>query len=572
MSQESEVLEWKGHLARGKKYREKFYTEGDMLRFQNYFDNIFPLGTQRWDSKNDPEDRSFVPVNLAATIGRQMVRQVYYKNPRVIVVPRKVEFQAHARVLQNITNAIIRKIMLKREMRMGIQDTYTLGTGIFKVGYDSEFGFSDEVLQSTEPLEGSATDQGKKGELIEYRSNVFSGMPWALRAHPNDFVVPWDTRELTSAPWAVHWFVRPLADVRADPKLNSTGLEEDAEATAIMAELDIGIDPAGIPGGTVKMVALAEIHDLREGRVRVLAKNHKRWLRDEEDVIATEIGHLPFHSLIFNPRSQHFWGTSDVHTIEPQLMELNDIRTQDMKQRRISIAHLLYNKALIEEEELEKLVSEDVGAAVAVDGNPGEVATFMQYHQGPDMITASNTVQGDIRAMVGFSRNQLGTGMGGRRTATEIGEISQAFDVGIGGRRDDVNDVIIAIAEDIAQLIFAFWTEPRVASRVPGPGGNLFDVTYTGPQLRAKYDFQIGAEDSRPVDSTSRKKEAVELINALKGIEGLDIGGMVKQILGGAYEGIEFDQFQSQQQPQAQSMEQFGQTVQGGAAGANAGL
>ena len=544
MSQATEVVHWKGNIQRGTNFRQRFYKDSDWLRFEKYFQNIHQVDGKDYDPKADPTERSMVIVNLIATIGRMLVNQVYYRNPHIFVRPQRAEHAAGAVILQNIINAIIRKVGVKHEMRMAIQDAYTLGTAIIKEGYDSEFGLSTDVQNAAEPLEASDTSEGKKGERIEYRTNIFPGFPWAIRVHPADFVVPYDTRELASARWACHAYTRALEDVKADPKFSSAGLEADTELAKRLSQGSLtegtpGTDTTGAGSELPEIVRLYEIHDLRKKRVRVFAYNHKKWLRDDPNILIEELGRLPFQALIFNPQSRYFWGISDVHTIEQQQWELNDIRTQDAKQRRISIMKFLYDAELIDEDELEKLVSEQVGAGVKCKGNPREAVAFVQPHQGPDMMTAAKTVQEDIRAQVGFSRIQMGEQLSGRRTAKEVGDIGAAFDVGISAKRDRVNDILINTARDMAELVFAFWRVPRIATRVPRTDGSLRDVLFTGPELRGEYDFVIGAEDSAPVNRAERKRELMELLGALKGIEGADIKGLLGQMLPNLYEGLD---------------------------------
>ena len=58
----------------------------------------------------------------------------------------------------------------------------------------------------------------------------------------------------------------------------------------------------------------------------------------------------------------------DAQVMEPYQLERNEIRTQNMKHRRVALAKLFAKRGVITPDEAAKLFSEDVGALVELDG------------------------------------------------------------------------------------------------------------------------------------------------------------------------------------------------------------
>ena len=80
---------------------------------------------------------------------------------------------------------------------------------------------------------------------------------------------------------------------------------------------------------------------------------------------------VPVFELVFNYDDECFWGIPDSLIIEPQQLEINEIRTQIMKHRRQTLVKLLYQQGNIEPQDLQKMVSQDVMSAIPVKELPG---------------------------------------------------------------------------------------------------------------------------------------------------------------------------------------------------------
>jgi len=510
---------WKAEIRAGIKYRTIFGRSREWSRFKNYYRGIWGRGT--------------VPVNLVYAVGRSLVPQVYFRNPRISVYPMRPGYGMHARIWERIDNYIIRETGLKNELKSLVLDCYLCGRGPIIMGYDTEYGFNPSFM-SSEFADSSLTSFNDKGERIEYSDVVKPGMPWALRCNPLDFVVPWGTSKWEDARWFAFRKMRTIKDIKEDPKYKNTSTLKGP----FRSKLDA--DSSSRPEQTIKMhedetynewVELWQIHDKRTGRVFVISLDHDKFLRDEVDYLQVE--GLPAHVLGFNEDPDFFWWSSDVRQIEHQQLELNDIRTMAKRHRRVALLKVLYDKHQISKDELTKLLDEDPKAAVGIDaGTTGDIRkaiALFQSHVPPDLTIAAREVREDTREIIGFSRNQMGSfeAPSGRRTATEAGIVKQAAMIRIDERRDSMTDLLEKIIRTENQLVAENWTEERVVD-VIGMDGAKYWVRFTGREIRGEFHYKINPEEAVPEDARTRGEEELRMMQLFKDVPGIDMKYLVE--------------------------------------------
>lgn len=518
MNKHSEfVQEWMSKIKAGLEYRKKHAYESKWSDYRKMYRG-------EWSEQ-------ILPVNRVFSYGRSMIPRTYFRAPRVVVTPTSPDLVWHARVVEAIDNMLIRETKLKSTIKRIILDAYLCGTGICKLGYDSEFGFIPDFDIGT----GETVTQETKQARIEYNSTVKPGFPWALRVPPDDIVVPYGATDPDSLEWIAHRVIRPLEDVKADPKYKNT---KDLKGT-LLPNL-IGrpfLDPTmRTEKDTRPYCELWEIRDARTKSVIVICED--KILLSIPD--ALQIESLPYEFLIPNADPEYFWGIPDVKILEPQQVELNDIRTQQSLHRRISLIKFLYLRDKIKPEELQKMLSAEVGPAVAIDDteNVNAAVSILQPHVPPDLSASANECLSDMREALGFSSNQLGEfSPYHHKTATESMIVNQAFEVRADERRDLVSDMIAGIISKFNQFIFKFWTSERVI-QIVSPGGQPFWVSYTGEELAGEYHLHIDIESGLPMTRAIKYQMARELFAMFNGDPMVD-QVMLRKIVLDNYESID---------------------------------
>ena len=501
---------WKDAIRLGIRYRQIYGRSAEWTEYKNFYRGYFRPGT--------------VPVNIIYAVGRSLVPQLYFRDPRVSIVPLKPGYTMHARVLERLDNLLVQETGLKEEMKSMILDAYLCGTapGIF--GYDSEYGFKSELAADELEGDGSLSSFAKGGEKIEYNYNVSPGMPWFLRCSPTDFIVPWGTKKFKEVPWFAFRKMRPLQDIKEDPKYKNTSKMKGTYRSRLETS---DKDGKAMIYEDVKSewCELWQIHDQRTGFVSVVALDHPQFLRDEFDELQVE--GLPAQVVGFNEDPDYFWWTPDCRLIREQQLEINDIRTMARAHRRVALLKLIYDKS-IKPEEIAKLMDGDPKTAVSVDiGATGDIRKLVQLFQShvpPDLLTAAREVREDIREIVGFSRNQMGSfeESSGRRTAHEAEIVRMASMIRIDERRDIMADTFTDIIRKYNQLIFKNWNAEKIVD-VVGQDGARYWIRFTGKELRGEFAEKVKPEESMPSSQATKRQDAQTFVDMATKIPGMDM-------------------------------------------------
>lgn len=505
----ADIEKWLERVEIGVKYKEEFGSAKNWATYRGYGRGHFPGFTGGTNG--------ILPYNLTYAMQRGMVPEIYFKNPYFSVSPRfDPSLHLQARIIESINNLLIEEMGIKETFKLMIQDAYYTNRGIAKIGYDglwSRYADSNEAALSRQlgiPLDQMG--RGKGMERVEYNVNVKPGSPWVERTMPETIVVPFGVRSLDDCPWIDHIVIRSLEDVKRDRKYKNTeGLEgthleilnRDASRKGFYDEL----------GREVTLVEVHEIRDFKRREIATFVPGYDKWLREpSEDVL--QIDGLPFVDFCFNPDGEFYWGPSDVQIFEPQQLEINEARTQAMYHRRVALLKFLVESEAIDEGEIEKMLSDHVAPVVRVKGKPREIVETLQPHIPADLVQWTDVIRSDVRELMGRGRQQLGEAPPGRRTAEEMRQVQAAHDVRMDERRDIVADALVKMMRKVDQIIFDRWSMDRVA-QVVGYDGARYWVNYRASELKGEYNYRVDVESMTPRTKAIKKREIVELVQAL---------------------------------------------------------
>jgi hypothetical protein len=543
-------LQWmKDSIKSGLKFQERVAHSQMWATYKAYYRHEFPAG--------------IIPVNLVFSILRSTVPQIYFRNPAVSLTPTKpgIEFELHARLMEDVDNWLLRELSTKYQIKKMINDAFLCGIANGFIGFDSEFGYDPSKTVAGTPA--SLTLFDKKGDRIEYNSNIYPGMPWFLRARPEDVVYPWGCEDKSTAEWVALRVFRPLDDIKKDKKYTGTAdlngsfvqRRTTGEGTTypnFMEEKDLKDH---------EWVELWQVHDAKTREILALTMDHDKFLRKEEDLM--QIDGLPVETITFNPDPDYIYGIPDTRIIEPQLLELNEIRTQAMKHRRIDIVKMLFKKGVLARSEIEKLLNENVQAAVEVDTDAPDLRqAIMPMTPGAttilaDMERAGEVVRGDIRESVGFSRSSTGEFQGKTHiTAKETEIVNWANQIRIDERRDMVADLLTNVVRKFNQLVFTYWNTDIVRSII-GPDGAKYWIRFNPSEIKGEYGIKVDPTNAVPVDQRTKRQEAIEMSQAWASMNpgqakmGIPAPAELQRYFFSQYDGIDIDKLLAQQgQPQ----------------------
>lgn len=478
---------------------------GEQWRKKQAFEEKWKVWREYYRGEWAPD---VMPVNLFFTMMRTMVPRVYFRNPSVSVMPAKPGFLnlAFSRVLERVDNSLLRQMRFKQQMKRIVRDAFMKGTGIGKLGYE---GFYTPTPQQLEP--GLPTT--RSGHAVEYLADTAPGMPWFRRVDPGNFVLPSGLDDFEVSRWTAEKIERPLEDVINDPRFENTKGLQSSNAKE---------SPFGGIHRPVKMWKGWEVHDWKTGKVFVIAPDHSK----ESDKIIffdddafQDYGGFNYFPLVFNEDDEAVWGVPDSQIIEPYQLELNEIRTQQMKHRRVTLVKVLIKQGGMDQEEAEKLVSEDVQAVAFVKGNiANDVKVIQQSTIPQELFVAAEQVLQDTRETLGMSRNQFGefNSRSGDTTATEATIVRQAMDIRVDEKRDAVADLMVEVVRTVHVMLFDNWGEEQIVD-VVGPGGVPVWVRMRPELLKSgRYNIRVDPDSALPETKQLREQRALVLFQQLK--------------------------------------------------------
>lgn len=496
---------WMEEIKGGLDYRKKYSTRDRWDDFRKYYRGQWAEG--------------LTPVNKIFSYGRMMIPKVYFRAPRITVTPTRPDMAYHAKVVEAIDNTLVRETFLKDTLKRASLDTYLCGVGPIKLGYDSQYGYIPEQAAGED---GATVTQisKKSGEKIEYEAGIQPGMPWALRARPEDVVVPWGTSDPNSLPWVAHYILRPLDDIKQDQKYRPEALAmlQGTRTPALEENKKVEFRSRHQRDKVTLFAEMWEIRDIKTKQIIVLCEDQV--LMATNDVLQID-NQMPWEFLTFNPDPEYFWGISDVHILEPQQKELNDTKTQASHHRRVALLKFLYKEGALSKEELDKFLSGAVGVAISIKDVDNLAAAIMmvQPHIPPDLAAAAAQTIQDMREELGFSQNQEGAFSPYHgKTATETMTVAQSFEDRVDERKDIVGDTIVSIMRKWNKMIFSFWTETKVI-QIVSPEGEPFWVEYTGAQIDGEYYLNLDVESGMPISRPLKYQMGKELFETYGGDE-----------------------------------------------------
>lgn len=482
---------WIDQVQMGVKFRQQYAREKEWNDWRMYYRNVWRRGV--------------MPSALYFKMLRTIVPRIYFRNPSVSVTSSKPGLMnmAMASVLERVDNKLLRMMKVKKQLKKVVQNAFMFGTGVGKLGYGAEFSLIPDPGDTTDPIKGM--------ERFEYNSNVHTNMPWFMSVHPGNLIVPTGLNDFEDSRWVAVWVKRPVADVQGDPRFKNT---KDLKGT-MTGVIESQDNQKSQPKRAVDMIDLVEIKDKKTGKVFVIAPHSggNKPLYYANDELSND-GRVSIYTVTFNEDDEVFWGVPDSVVLDPLQREINEIKTQQMKHRRLTLIRILAKRNSITVDEAEKMVSELVSPVVWTEDDIDKAVRIIEGGHIPnDLFAAEENLMQDTRETVGFSRNQFGEYKPGSSdtTATEARIVQMASEIRVDERRDMIADLMIDMVTDMHQILFEQWDGDQVIDIV-GPNGAKLWVAFSGEMLKnGAYETKIDPDSSIPETKAVREQKAVSL-------------------------------------------------------------
>ena len=359
---------------------------------------------------------------------------------------------------------------------------------------------------------------------------------------------------MDDARWIAQKIVRPLEDAQKDQRYKPSVRKR--------LDADAGVNPQYVSQYEnarnrvldEDRVTIWEFYDIAENTMSVFSENSDGFLVDP--VPMPYAYGQPFVMIRHYDIPDLFYPMGDLESIESLQLELDKTRSQLMNDRKRYARKYLYHERSFGPAGREALESDEDGRLDPVlDENKSLSDVVIPMPQTPlsaDVYNFSAIIEEDINTVSGVSEYARGQMPEIRRTATEASIIADAGNSRVAEKLAIVELAIAHVARRVVQVMQQFMTGEQMA-RVAIAGPQDMFITYTRDDIVGEFDFSVEAGSTQPINDTVRKRQAVELLQALAPFVGtvVDPGALVRYVLQNSFGVKDPDKFMMQQQPMA---------------------
>ena len=519
-------------------------------------------------------NQDLVAVNLAFSTVNVIAPSVSVNYPKVIVSPNKEENQDRATFVEAVINYLWRHHDFRKPFQRAVKDFLIFGHGWLKVGWkfvEQERTIGDaerdemfqtavselDILAAEDPfMAGELPDNAQVAADIPTTSmTVVEDQPFVDRVSPCDIFIDPEATCIEDAKRSAQRIIRALDEAKKDKRYKASArknLSADSLLNPVFGTTDRQEQEQFLIDD--ERTVVFEFYDIENNTMAVLPQSGAEFLVDPSPM-PYAYGQ-PFVMLRNYDVPDYFYPMGDLESIESLQLELDKTRSQLVNARKRYARKYLYHERSFGPEGREALESDEDGRLVpVVDENKPLSEVVIPMPQTPlsaDVDNFSASIEEDINTVSGVSEYARGQMPEIRRTATEASIIADAGNSRVAEKLAIVELAIAHVARRVVQVMQQFMTGEQMA-RVAIAGPQDMFITYTRDDIVGEFDFSVEAGSTQPINDTVRKRQAVELLQALAPFVGtvVDPGALVRYVLQNSFGVKDPDKFLMQQQPMA---------------------
>jgi hypothetical protein len=506
----TQVKEWQERIKLGEAFRQPH--EDKWMRFigymQNKFIDVMPAN-----------QADYIGVNLVHPMVKVIIPSIYSKNPDVVVVPRQEKYQQAAYDMQKFIRYIFREIDLKTEVKLTILDALLCGHSWIKTGFATQFEAIEEEKEkkqtlidyalsimgvaSSEEEEDNYSEENKQRYAAAPNEKIVQERPWALRTSPFRMVVPAYSQRPEELPWIAEQIVMPMIDLENHPDWDlPKDLSPSTDVYKLLQKRGTSISQSGtISDKDLQYKVMYEVWDLREGCIYMISDNDEHCYDFKTNEYRFLDSRHPYVMLKFNDVPDEFYPLSDVEPWEPQLLELNQTRSQMVNHRKRYNRRYVYSEGVFTTEELAKLEKGDDGSVIATSADDARTAVMPVQDAAlpPEAYAVEQRVKADITEISGITTYQRGNTSQGAKTATEAAIVEGQSRNRNDERLDVVTTFVGRITKNIASISQKFMTQDLVFPII-GEGAISWVQLNDDRTLAGDFMFEVTYGSSVPIN------------------------------------------------------------------------
>ena len=520
---------WLGRLNRA---------EGHLQKQETTWKNSIELYLCKWFEKYygalDPERVDVHFINWYIT---NVVNLTYFRDPQIFIKCEHSKYDKFADTMEKVVNHHWKVLKMKGQMKKTILSGLLTPPGWVKIGYTAKIGDDtakiEEIKQKSligdikDFLKGKVKDEK---ELTPEEQGVLNldikeESIFASWVSSWNILMPPGYNQVKDMPWMAEIEYVPMIDFKRNPmysnKENAKGtanVEEEGSGSKNMLKPSYNREPTTQDDET-QIIKLYHVWDRREQKRYTFSNQASHfegdWPYDMEG--------FPYRPLIFEDtlptiEDSNAYPINAVTPILPQIMEISNARTMQVKHRRRCNVIICIPKGFYTEEEINQIEENDTVQIVEVPA--GATPTGFQVPPlTPDIWQVDAKVMADL---------QMATNMGqmmfapqpGQRTATQAQMGAQGLQLKAQARVDMVETYTVDIAQCMAQLAWQFYDRDKVSEIIGEEATNEMWLDLPEKRnerrriIQSELQFKIDAGSTAPPkDETVDRKQLLDFLS-----------------------------------------------------------
>lgn len=493
-----------------------------------------------------------VNINYHFALIRNILPSVFFRNPSVIVSPRFTSgYQAmgpqgvqmvtmkykQAKARQKLLEYQLEKIKFDDEFRRVIMDAL-FSFGVMKVGYKPRMDNLSEKAPSTLDemdvldvdsmlAELLGEEEAGKDDSASYEPNqrITKQNPFAVRISPRHFLMDPDATHIDEARWVCHKILRPLDEVKADPRYNRSIVDGIKSTRRINDERALNEargmhsrDYTSDANDIEAAVFIYELWDMQNQKYCVLDEWTMMHGQKKEYLVEKEwpydgMSGFPFVLLTFNLDPDSPFGIPDVKVWDNPTRAINLVTSMRFNHVKRFNRKYETQKGNLDREQMDKLTAARDGEVVETNkaGNGPSVIPIADAPLSPDIYNFEGDMQRKVEFLSGVTEQRRGNNVSDK-TATE----AQFMEAQASKRDDDrltlVTKAVQEVVTKLDQLNVSF-LDRNYAAFVTDPETAM--VWFQAPEevLRMEADVKIRVGSSRYKSKEVQVDQLLKFLN-----------------------------------------------------------
>lgn len=529
MPQIRDVEKWRVEVEMAEKFRVEQFGEYSHKEISKAGYNIeyFEKGYSGLTYQESLEEHVITTLNLFHAIPKNIVPSLFFKNPKILAMPKKIESEKSSSIAGETLNYYYREIDAETVNNKMIWDAYVLGYGVCKIGYATKFGMDVKDEKKKKPIDKFLETIGVKKEEEktnpEINLNIVSESPYVRYVSPFNFGKDPRATCLDDCMYVYEKFQKTVKQMKDNPKYKNTsklrGVELESNNLSDVSETEIE---------DFRVVDLYEIHYRSDDGfyLLVISKDTEEWREHYHEKTIYQIKGWQYEELNFNKHGHKLYPISDMTKIRSLQDRFTTTVDAILEQVDRFVPKIAYDSNGVTDQGRMAFESGNIGALVECTKNPREVFQEISLTQVKgDLKALSDELINLITIQTGLTRAQL-TGVSDTGTATEA-QIAQ------GGQTLRLSDMSNEVNKCLKKQITKLWDvitqfvdleQLELINGISGIDQNtglpkynwlVVDPNTAESMRNGHYDFELEVGSTQKPDLISIRKQFENLFNIL---------------------------------------------------------